>query len=77
MTSHFVCTSGYECFPEYPTLEEAREVLAGLVAEDLAMVRRRYGRATKVENGKDSYTILIGGRQSASIWSSHWIKSFV
>lgn len=70
---YVVRSLGYYNCPTFATLKEAREFLAALVEDSFAQVRRRYGRATKIKNGKDNYTIKIGGADAYNIWSSHWI----
>jgi hypothetical protein len=69
-----VHTLGFYDSPSFPTLAEARDVLADMVKESLRMARKRFGRATQRLDGPDSYRILIGGPNSVSIYAHHSIE---
>ena len=69
MNDFHVCSRGHECFPSFPTREEARAAMAEFVAED--MKRRKY--LTKIRHNADHIEIKIGGRQSVSTWSEYWV----
>lgn len=61
---------------EFSELTNARGHLGVLVEESLAECRRRFGRATKVKNGDDNYTIKIGDQHSVSDWATHCIIKY-
>jgi len=74
MSSFFIVVRGYECFPDFGTIAEARHRLKEFLDKDMRTVKSRYGQATKIKDGEDNYRILIGDRHSQAIWSQYHIQ---
>lgn len=73
--THYIVSLGLTApFPGFSTLAAARTELAILKAQDVAEVRRRYGKAGVIAYD-DGYEIRIGGRQGAHTWSQRSIVS--
>jgi hypothetical protein len=71
--THTILSLGYDGGPEFPTLEKAKSALTEIVNEALEACRKRFGKATKIKIGENSYKILIGDKHSVSVWSTHTI----
>ena len=72
--SFIVQSRGYYQCPEFTTLVEARAELKALVADSLAMARRKYPEATKHKILEDYYTITLGKDRQSQLWAEHHIQ---
>ena len=73
MKTYFVCSYGYECPPEFPTLEAARAYLSNLVSASVMKAKRVSKQSRKHKLSPDCYKITLGADSRSTLYAHHSI----